>query len=66
MLQKNQKRVALIFGCREEPLNLATSTCYRSMCPDGTIIEVVQFDGNPRELTDAEMDEFILKHPISW
>jgi hypothetical protein len=62
---ENQKRVQMIFCCPEDPLNLETSKCFRSMCPDGTIMEVILFDGNADELSQAEQEEFILRHPIS-
>jgi hypothetical protein len=66
LLMENQKRVQMIFSCPEDPLNLETSECFRSMCPDGTIIEVVLFDGNADELSRAEQEEFILGYPISY
>jgi len=65
MLLKNQKRVTVIIACRGRALNLAASTCYRYICPDGvTVMEVVFFDGNAEELSKAETEEFILRHPI--
>jgi hypothetical protein len=66
LLSENQKRIALIFDCKDLPLNLETSTCVRNMSSDSTIIEVVCIDGNVGEITEAELDQFILQHPICY
>ena len=62
---QSQKRIQVIFAGREEPLNLEESRCFRSSCPDGTIIEVVELAGNDAELSESQLEEFILRHPIS-
>jgi hypothetical protein len=64
LLVQSQKRIQLIFACPEGPLNLEESRCFRSACPDGTIIEVVELTGNSAELSESELEKFILSHPI--
>ncbi len=66
LLMQSQKRIQLIFACPEEPLNLGESRCFRSACPDGTIIEVVELAGNGAELSESELEKFILRHPIVY
>jgi hypothetical protein len=66
LLEENQKRVQVIFSCPEEPLDLIASECFRSMCPDGTILEVICFHGNGDELSEAEHEAFVLRHPIRY
>lgn len=66
LLTGNQKRIQIIFGCPEEPLDLEASECIRSMCPNGTILEVILFHGNGDELSEAEHEEFVLRQPIRY
>lgn len=66
LLSQNQKRIQVIVNCPELPLNVETSRCVRNACPDGTILEVLEIDGNAAELTEAQLDEFVLRHPISY
>lgn len=65
LLIQNQKRIQVIFDCPEEPLSLEESECFRSACPDGTIIEVVELAGNGSELSESELEKFVLRHAIS-
>lgn len=66
LLAQNQKRILVIFHYPELPLDLEKSRCVRNECPDGTILEVLELDGNAAELTEAQLDEFALRHPISY
>jgi hypothetical protein len=66
LLMQAQKRIQLIFACPDEPLKLEESRCFRSACPDGTIIEVLELAGNAAELSESELEEFILRHPIIY
>ncbi len=64
LLMQTENRISLIFSCPENPLNLERSRCCRYGCPDGSIIEVVDLAGNAAELSESELEEFILRHPI--
>lgn len=66
LLARNQKRIKVIFHCPELPLCLENSRCFRNECPDGTILEVLEIDGNIAELTEVQLEEFVLRHPISY
>lgn len=46
------------------PLHLATSTCVRRLSLDGTLTEIVQFDGDGKELSKEEVDRFVERFPI--
>ena len=65
LVLQNQKRIQVIVSCPEQPLNLDTSECHRYRIPDGTEIVVLELDGNDAELSEAELEEFILRHPLS-
>jgi hypothetical protein len=66
LLAQNQKRIQVIFHCPELPLSLEKSRCFRNECPDGTILEVLEIDGNAAELSEVQLEEFVLGHPISY
>jgi hypothetical protein len=46
------------------PLNLANSTCRRTLCRNGVLIESVTLDGSRNELSAEELKEFIEGFPI--
>jgi hypothetical protein len=43
----------------DHPLNLETSRCTRTLCPNGTLMEVVHLDGIRGNLNDEELDRFV-------
>lgn len=45
---------------------LEGATCRRTLCPNGTVMESVEFStsSNGRELTDAELDAWVASFPI--
>ena len=45
-------------------VNLANSTCKRTRRPDGLLMEMVELDGNPDSMTDAELDAWVESFPI--
>lgn len=66
LLMDNQKRIQVVFSCPDTTLQLKTSTCTRYTIPDGTLIEVLHLDGNADELSESELEQFILRFPISY
>ena len=46
------------------PLNLATSTCRRTLNPGGGITEIVELDGHEDSLSQEELERFIAGFPI--
>ena len=46
------------------PLNLAGSTCDRTLGPDGSIIEIVHLDGRRGTISNAELDQFVSSFPL--
>ena len=48
-----------------KPLQLANSTCARSLWPDGTVFENVCLDGTkPTEAQQEQLEKLIAKIPI--
>jgi hypothetical protein len=45
-------------------LNLAASTCRRTLGTDGSICEIVRLDGTREGLPDADFEKFIESFPI--
>jgi hypothetical protein len=54
----------VIFSAIAKPLSLATSQCRRWLCSDGTLTEFVRFDGNCKDMSDAELERFIASFPV--
>ena len=46
------------------PLNLAGSTCDRTLGPDGSIIEIVRLDGRRNAISNTELDQFVSRFPL--
>lgn len=46
------------------PLNLAASTCRRTLNPGGAITEVVDLDGDGNDLSEEELEKFVASFPI--
>jgi hypothetical protein len=44
--------------------NLTTSTCTRTLGPDGPLTEVVQLNGGRDGLNDEDLERFIERFPI--
>ena len=53
---------------RLENLNpsLENATCRRTLCPNGTVLESVEFTtrSNGRELTQEELDKWVASFPV--
>ena len=45
-------------------LDLERSTCKRTLCQDGTLMELVELHGNPDGLNDEELEKWIATFPI--
>jgi len=46
------------------PLNLAGSTCDRTLGSDGSIIEIVHLDGRRDAISNVELDQFVSRFPL--
>ena len=46
--------------------SLENATCRRTLCPNGTVLESVEFttSSNDRELTQAELDTWVASFPV--
>ncbi len=55
----------MIVHCYDgNPLNLETSVCERQIWPDGSLFEYIMLDGPAEDLTEAQLQDFIDRHPI--
>jgi hypothetical protein len=59
-----QKRLLLVASGVCGPLNLATSTCTRTLWPTGALMEVVHLDGDQNGLSNEDLERFISGFPI--
>ena len=46
------------------PLNLANSTCKRTLGANGLLTEIVDLDGSDQGLTDEDLEEFVASFPV--
>jgi hypothetical protein len=46
------------------PLNLAGSTCDRTLGLDGSIVEIVHLDGRRDAISNVELDQFVSRFPL--
>ena len=46
--------------------SLENATCRRTLCPNGTVLESVEFttSSNGRELTQEELDQWVASFPV--
>jgi hypothetical protein len=45
-------------------LNLETSTCSRTLCRDGSLLECVMLDGSIDDISEEALKEFIENSPV--
>jgi hypothetical protein len=64
-LRNPRDRLRLIVCAMDHDLSLETSTCTRSLCANGTLMEVVRLDGIRGDLTDEELDRFVAGFPVT-
>ena len=63
--QNPRERLRVIVAAMDHDLSLATSTCSRTLCADGTLLELVNLDGIRGDLTDEALDEFVSRFPVT-
>jgi len=65
MLEKRRlSKFRVIVSLIAKPLHLASSTCTRSLWPDGTVFELVHLSGSDDQLDRAQLDRIVAKLPI--
>ena len=62
--QASNKRIRIVASMSAKPLNLATSTCTRTLCANGCLSEVVMLDGSDQGLTHEDLERFIAGFPV--
>jgi hypothetical protein len=63
-LKNPRDRLRLVVCAMDHDLRLDTSTCTRTLCSNGTLMEVVHLDGIRGELSDGELDQFVSGFPV--
>ena len=60
----SNKRFRIVASTSGVPLNLANSTCKRTLEANGLLTEIVDLDGSDQGLTDENLERFIAGHPV--
>jgi hypothetical protein len=60
-----RERLRVIGAAMDHDLSLATSTCSRTLCGDGTLLEVVKLDGIRGDLSEEALDQFVSGFPVN-
>jgi hypothetical protein len=58
------KHMRVIIYLSVSKVNLANSTCSRTLRPDGVLMEMVKLDGSPNSMTEAELDAWVESFPV--
>ena len=58
-----RQRVRVLMSAVCGDLNLATSTCHRTLS-NGVLTEVVHLDGDGEDLSDQQLEKFIESFPV--
>jgi hypothetical protein len=60
------ERWRLVVRLAGKMFDSAGPTCRRTLCPNGTVLESVEFttSSNDRELTQAELDTWVASFPV--
>jgi hypothetical protein len=45
---------------------LEKATCTRSLCTDGTLMELIDLNSYSNPFTSEELDRFVERFPITW
>ena len=62
-----RKRLSIVVSSVDRTSSLENATCTRTLCPNGTLLEVVRLDRSRpgrHELTDEELERWIETFPI--
>jgi hypothetical protein len=63
-VQNPRARMRCIVSTIGHSLNLANSSCTRSLTKDGCLTEVVDLDGASDDISDKELERFIESFPV--
>ena len=64
---KPRRRVRMMISMAGAGPSLENATCLRTLWPDGTLFEVVEFNRHndgPDELTDEELERWLERFPV--
>ena len=62
--QIERDRFRMIVSHAGKPFDLATTTCTRTLMPDGGLMEIVNMNGSGHDLSAEELERFIQSFPI--
>ena len=62
--QASNWRMRIVASTNGVPLNLANSTCRRTLAPNGLLTEIVILDGSDEGLPDEHLGTFIAGFPV--
>jgi hypothetical protein len=55
----------VIVSAIAKPLNWETSKCTRTLSANGSLLEVLILDGNCRDASEKEFDQFVARFPLT-
>jgi hypothetical protein len=58
-------RLRLVVCDMDRSVNLEGSSCSRTLCPNGTLLEVVDLDGADADLCGEGLEQFVAEFPIT-
>jgi hypothetical protein len=64
---KPRRRLRIMISMAGDKPSLEDATCRRTLWPDGSLFELVQFNAHnygPDELTDEELDRWLESYPV--
>jgi hypothetical protein len=65
---KPRRRLRLLVSMAGSRPSLENATCKRTLCSDGTLLEMVEFNkhnGGPDELTNEGLDTWVESFPVA-
>jgi hypothetical protein len=62
--QASNQRMRIVASTSGMPLNLANSTCKRTLGANGLLTEIVDLDGSDQGVTDEDLERIIAGFPV--
>ena len=63
-LRYPQQHIRVVVSALGRELNLAESTCSRTLDASGLLTEMVELNGDGQELSREELDRFVARFPV--
>ena len=64
VLRHPRQHIRVVVGALGRALNLAESTCSRTLDASGLLTEMVELNGDGQGLSREEIDRFVARYPV--